>query len=460
MLCNARNDVLAKFISDPVDGERARWVSHLRDDDLVVHVPERSFAFLLMGDTGEGDYSQYAVIPPLMEAAKGTSFLFLCSDVLYPIGDVNDYAVKFYEAYSRYPAPIYAIPGNHDWYDDLQGFMYHFCDRSPEDRPPLETADDEHRPVRRLVRKMLWRGANAATDATTSLRTAFRGSHSGHQPGPYFVIDSPGLRLVCIDTGISGTLDARQGEWLRRVSADPRPKVLLTGKPIWVDGRCDPCLIKGDKEEYVDDIVQRDEHRYVAVIGGDVHNYQRYPVERDGRVIQYLVSGGGGAFMHETHSIPRIRSSSVPGVEEDDFRCYPLRRDSLVAYSTLLDGRLGGRGRFSLTADQAAEYLSQRHGVAPLATRPVARAAPLTTAQRFAAGLLTKRQARSAFHSWISPFLDWDDPPFYKHFLRIEVSPGELTITCHGVTGCGEDEARPWVEDVCRIPLELASGDG
>ena len=32
-----------------------------------------------------------------------------------------------------------------------------------------------------------------------------------------------------------GQLDAEQGEWLLRISARPKPKVLLTGKPIWVN---------------------------------------------------------------------------------------------------------------------------------------------------------------------------------------------------------------------------------
>ena len=30
--------------------------------------------------------------------------------------------------------------------------------------------------------------------------------------------------LVCIDTGIDGTIDERQGRWLKRVSADGRPE--------------------------------------------------------------------------------------------------------------------------------------------------------------------------------------------------------------------------------------------
>jgi hypothetical protein len=455
MLWNSRNHILAKYVSDPVDGERARWCSRVSAEDLVVTLPDDQFSFLLMGDTGEGDWSQYAVIPPLMATSQGTSFLFICSDVLYPIGDVNDYLVKFYEAYSGYQGPIYAIPGNHDWYDDLQGFMYHFCNRSPDMRAPPDLTDDERRRLRRGVRRHLWRRSTGATKDTQSLRQVFRQSHPDYQPGPYFVVDSPSVRLVSIDTGICGTIDTRQGAWLHRVSADPRPKVLLTGKPIWVDGKHAPCWIKGGHRfEYVDDLVQRPEHNYVAVIGGDVHNYQRYPVHSGSRVIQYLVSGGGGAFMHDTHNIPRIDPKNVAGVSEDDFKCYPLRRDSLAVYSRLLDRRLGGGGRFSITPAQAAVYLNEKLDAEPLVSRPLGGPVPpLTLSQRAAAGILTRKQARSKFHGWVAPFLDWDEPPFYKNFLRIEVSPNDVTITCYGVTGCGEDEARPCVEDVCRIAM-------
>ena len=36
-----------------------------------------------------------------------------------PAGDVNEYEDKFFWPYRSLPGPIYAIPGNHDWYDGL-----------------------------------------------------------------------------------------------------------------------------------------------------------------------------------------------------------------------------------------------------------------------------------------------------------------------------------------------------
>ena len=97
------------------------------------------------------------------------------------------------------------------------------------------------------------------------------------QPGPYWAIDAGPLRIVGIDTGIVGGIDAEQGEWLRRVSQGPRPKILVTGKPIYVDGAYHPAPIEGGGT--VDEIVRDPACNYVAAIGGDVHNYQHYPVD-------------------------------------------------------------------------------------------------------------------------------------------------------------------------------------
>ena len=48
---------------------------------------------------------------------------------------------------------------------------------------------------------------------------------------------------MAIDTGIDGNLDAEQGEWLKRVSADRKPKILVTGKPLLVNATVHPCWI-------------------------------------------------------------------------------------------------------------------------------------------------------------------------------------------------------------------------
>ena len=163
--------------------------------------------------------------------------------------------------------------------------------------------------------------------------------------------------------------------------------------------------------------------------------------------------------MSATHQIPRV---SLPGIDEknmdeegrSDFACYPRRGDSLSFYSKQYDRRIGfGKGWLEIPPDEAAAYMAERLGIEPARvcekniyisrrTRRIAeRILPLRT--RF----------RGPLHHYFSEFFDWNDPPLFKNFLRLEVSESELTITCFGVTGCLEHEEHPPVEDEVKIPL-------
>src|SRR3982751_3301120 len=69
-------------------GAHGRW-----DDDLVIGRPGVT-SFLLLGDPGEQDFSQYVVVPVLANQ-DDADFLLVMSDVIYPSGDVNDYVDGF-----------------------------------------------------------------------------------------------------------------------------------------------------------------------------------------------------------------------------------------------------------------------------------------------------------------------------------------------------------------------------
>lgn len=242
------------------------------------------------------------------------------------------------------------------------------------------------------------------------------------------------------------------------MSRDPRPKILVTGSPLYVDGEHHPCPIEGGGT--VDDIVRDPAHRYVAAIGGDIHNYQRYPVRLDdGRTLQYVVAGGGGAFTHATHTIPRV---DVAGVTEADFRCYPLRGDSLAFYSGLYGRRTRLRRFFSLTEAEAAAVIAERLGIGP--TRVAGAPARVTRRMRLVAGLLgTGRRpdrgkrfrlpVRKAYQSLLSPGSATYHPPFFKSFLRIDVTPEALRLRCFAATGQRAQEVSPPVEDEVTVPL-------
>ncbi|MCS0604796.1 metallophosphoesterase [Streptomyces sp. LP11] len=465
VLWAARNGVLASWFGDPTGRTRGRWVARRRaagaPADKVVgrEVPER-FSFLVVGDTGEGGASQYAVVPGLLKEGRGTEFAVIASDVIYPVGSAGDYGDKFFRPYRDYPAPIYAIPGNHDWYEDLGAFMRVFCGETAEGREDTPSGPRPRPLARAWWRDLLWHRPGPVDEQRLAAARELRSApgQQAVQPGPYWALDAGPVRIVGIDTGLLGTIDAEQGAWLCEVSRGPKPKILITGSPLYVDGEHHPCPVEGGGT--VDDVVRDPAHHYVAAIGGDIHNYQRYPVEVAGRTVQYVVAGGGGAFTHATHTIPRV---SVGGVTERDFRCYPLRGDSLAFYSRLYGHRLRLRRFFTLTEAEATAVVAERLGIEP-ARKPGADAR-VTRRVRLVASLLgTGRRperaarfrlpVRKVYTQLFSPSSTTYSPPFFKCFLRLDVSEEEVRLRCFAATGNRAQELAPPVEDEVVIPLK------
>lgn len=365
-LIESRNDQFAKHIFDPVPDERARWMDAQRAAGIERRFPglivDRTDLehqeFLIVGDPGEGDESQQAVARAVSDPEIQGDFMVILSDVIYPGGDVNDYIKKFYDPFEEYAKVIYGLPGNHDWYDGLEGFMFHFCGAEPLPRVDYRWSSNT---FGEWLSRALWRRSSRPRRNEIFSRRAerppwtrgalARPSNVPPQPGPYYAIELRDVMLVAIDTGITGTIDSEQGRWLLATSKEcPKPKVLLTGKPLVVNSMHKPCEIEWDEGSAgtsawptVDAIVRDPDFGYVAAIGGDIHNYQRYELPKPGSDsnLQYVVSGGGGAYMSATHTVPLASgleleggTNPVPaGVSEDDLRLYPLRGDSLALFA-------------------------------------------------------------------------------------------------------------------------------
>jgi hypothetical protein len=482
-LWQSRNNVLASLTGDPTENARRAWVAAqrlaLRDrgepesvtaDFTIDRSDLDDFSCMVIGDTGEGDVSQYAVVPAFLSASRETEFTLIASDVLYPAGDVNEYVAKFFVPYASYPRPIYAIPGNHDWLDGLAGFMKHFCAADPPNevfRPPARAKWSR---LTLALHRLFWRRPTTLDESTLAEAERLRGDAAATgpaQPNMYFAIDTPQLRIIGIDTGILGRLDFDQGQWLRRVSAGSKPKLLVSGKPVFAGPKMSPRRILSEDSNEEHDallwtLLRDPANNYVAMIAGDVHHYERHQVRLpDGRSMQCVISGGGGAFMTSTHQIGRVDRADVG---EEQFVLYPTRADSLRAYSMILLRRLrvltpwrAGKPLRGIPADEAAAIVSARHGLdlgSELARGGAFNDGTIRVSlrSRILSAIVYPRPAWFE-GSRISEALDWDEPPFFKNFVRADVAAGVLTLTAFGVTGLARDQDDPAVIDRVEIPL-------
>ncbi|MGH3012742.1 MAG: metallophosphoesterase family protein [Gaiellaceae bacterium] len=451
-LWESRNDKIARWLGDTTHHERMRWVEAQRRKGVDPKLPitrwadDEKIAFMILGDPGEGDDSQYQVLRPLRATSADTDFTFIVSDVIYPAGDWHEYRAKFYWPYKGLPGPIYAVPGNHDWYDGLSGFMMLLCGADPDLRPPFKASKSR---FTRVFRDLVWREPSEAQQDQLERIKEHRPEPSGQRLS-YFAIELKELVLVGIDTGIQSGIDAEQGEWLRKISSGPKDKILLTGKPLVVDARRKTCPIEGGDGATVNEIVDDPSNRYIAVIGGDIHNFQRYPVRLpDGRVIQHIVTGAAGAYTKATHTIPTATIESC-GCTEDAFRCYPRRGDSLAAYSILLDDRLPFDVAIDPELTPVAMKLLLDGDVTPNREEDRGKTVPadaLAKARRVR--FFSEAKILGPLSKNFSEFLDWNrpPPPLFKSFLKVETGPGEIEIRCFAATGCEEHADNPPLED-------------
>ncbi|WP_177191434.1 metallophosphoesterase [Nocardioides luteus] len=380
-LVDSVNDVLGKGTQGLVEDLRTYWTKK----DVPLTIPAAGVSrFLVIGDTGEQDPSQYVVAPALARAARGRSdrdqagFVLVLSDVIYPSGNVNDYVDGFYKPYRsnrveglQAPAevrdefalpenvPVYAVPGNHDWYDGLYGFAHQFLYAA--EQPPtwpgvlLAPSFDDGLGLGPRIRdrfgRIMWRTPSEPDDTNAPARwgepepDGDPAPEAQLQPAPYFVIETEHVRLVCIDTGIDGSIDQAQMDWLTSLG-EGKPKILMTGKPLVVNGGVRTCSVPGEQGTVPDPVyrvVADPAQGFVATIGGDTHNFQLYEPPTDTqtgarRGLWHIVTGGGGAYTHATHPIrtaepdPRVETTFPPTQE----KLFPRSHESLSFFAQQL----------------------------------------------------------------------------------------------------------------------------
>ena len=349
----------------------------------VVGNGDLSTRVFILGDTGDASEAQFAVArhivgraarPGVALETPTVSAILIESDLVYPAGSYDEYDAKFFAPYAGVLAkgiPMYAVPGNHDWNDgSLTGFMAAFCGATQ--RPLAVDAE------RRLACGSRWAQAVERLGWHDGSPTGFPAGTSpaagGAPPqvGPYVALDVAGVLFVGLDTGYDGPLDHEQATWLvQTVDAAPGvPKILFTGKPLVVDGvrhfnpflppvgSGDPTVHGEGGFQYrsTDDVVGRPGNGFVAAVGGDVHNYQRYLTRITGELgthtIPYLVCGGSGVFVGQTFWMPKVAiAEDTPNghveCDEVDTVLFPTRAHSRLFIDAIMRKSLQ-RVRFTL----------------------------------------------------------------------------------------------------------------
>src|SRR5215471_1738089 len=259
-----------------------------KGDQIVSEIQRAGqIVFHAVGDTGntKGPRDQDAVADKMVsdyeegDPKAVPSFLYHLGDVVYSFGEAEYYYDQFYDPFRNYPAPIFAVPGNHDGMvapnssaESLAAFSQNFC---ASGQPPHRTPESGG-----LVR-------------TAQV-----------QPGVYFTLEAPLVRILglysnCLeDPGVISTeggaypyLTDAQLDYLKAalkrakkerfagavVIAVHHPPYVAVSKAIGRHGGS-PRMLKD-----FDAACSEAGFWPHAVISGHAHNYQRFTRSKDGR---------------------------------------------------------------------------------------------------------------------------------------------------------------------------------
>jgi len=256
------------------------------------------FSFLVIGDPGEGDPSQFSLKDQYLQvgARPELKFLIISSDVIYPAGEMESYEFNFYMPFKGFQKPVYAIPGNHDWFDGLEGFNANFL--SPDDaRTALRSRSTEGFSLAGASEERIALRVKQAAD----LRAQYR-IRNGLQRAPFFEIQTDRFALIAVDTGILKRVDRVQRQWLEAALERSKNKFTfaLFGHPFYAGGH-----YQGDADKEfgeLHDLLRR--YNVPIVMAGDTHDFEFYR-EPQGQghgssrtaTMTHFVNGGGGAYL-------------------------------------------------------------------------------------------------------------------------------------------------------------------
>jgi hypothetical protein len=262
------------------------------------------FSFLVIGDPGEGDASQYSLASRYLKLGQNddVKFLVVSSDVIYPAGAIEDYEAKFYLPFQGFTKPVYAIPGNHDWFDALEGFNANFLE------PKAARAAIKARVDADLKLTSTNTGRIDRLMGYAERMRRLYAVNSGSQRAPFFELQTDDFALIAVDTGILRSLDDRQHGWVERALERSRGKftIAIVGHPRFAGGHDIPPTAEGQNvsessEKFAALYRLLASHNVNIAMAGDTHDFEYYRENITGngpaRVMHHFVNGGGGAYL-------------------------------------------------------------------------------------------------------------------------------------------------------------------
>ncbi|QNI31273.1 metallophosphoesterase [Alloacidobacterium dinghuense] len=262
----------------------------------------KQIVFHSVGDTGsvKGPLTEDKVADKMVadfnetDPANVPAFFFHLGDVVYSFGEAKYYYDQFYEPYRLYPAPIIAIPGNHDGVvytgdpaPTLDAFLRNFCAEAPVNTP----------------------------EAGGLLRTAMIA------PGVYFTFDAPFVRILGVYSNVledPGVISSEGGTranvtdvqlaFLKAALGRCKSEnyagavIIAVHHPPYTGGTAH--FPSPNLSADLDSAAEAAGFWPHAVISGHAHNYQRFTRTLNGMSIPYVVAGCGG------HGVTSLQSDS------------------------------------------------------------------------------------------------------------------------------------------------------
>src|SRR5690606_3988618 len=266
-----------------------------------------------VADLGDGFPATYSVAYLLGQPALTVDgrelprghIMIMGGDRVYPTANMREYEDRCKGPYTAaLPAPppdqppptLYALPGNHDWYDGLTAFLRLF--------------------------------AGARADHIGGWRT--------QQSRSYFALKLPhSWWLFAVDEAFGAYLDDPQLVYFEKAAAHLTAEdrvILVVPTPGWVTAEANPTAYD-TTDFFIRKIITPTGAQVAVSIAGDTHHYARYT----GPDRQLITCGGGGAYLSGTQGLPErltvpptetlVRKTS-PKVEYELASCYPSRQRS------------------------------------------------------------------------------------------------------------------------------------